>query len=67
MGERKQLEGSFFFFLQKEIPLRSNVATAPNVIPEPRLGSSSDRFLTRDGGRSLWERFSFTGITVKRC
>lgn len=41
MGERKQLEGSFFFFfLQKEIPLRSNVATAPNVIPESRSGSS---------------------------
>lgn len=38
MGERKQVEGSsFFFFSQKEIPLHSNVATAPNVIPEPRL------------------------------
>ena len=37
MGERKQMEGSFFF-AQKEIPLRSNVATAPNVIPEPRGG-----------------------------
>lgn len=35
MGERKQAEGSFFFS-QKEIPLCSNVATAPNVIPEPR-------------------------------
>lgn len=36
MGERKQVEGSLFFS-QKEIPLRSNVATAPNVIPEPTL------------------------------
>lgn len=57
-GRENNLKGPFFFFLQKEIPLRSNVATAPNVIPEPRLGSSSDRFLTGDGGRSLWERFS---------
>lgn len=42
MGERKQVEGSLFFSAQKEIPLGSHVATAPNVIPEPRPGSSSD-------------------------
>lgn len=61
MGERKQAEGSFFSS-QKEIPLCSNVATAPNVIPEPRPGSSLDRSLSQDGGRSLGEMLSFAGI-----
>lgn len=44
------------------MPLCSNVATASNVIPEPRPGSSSDNFPTGDSGRSLSERSSFAGV-----
>ena len=36
-GRENKLKGPFFF-AQKEIPLRSNVTTAPSVIPEPRPG-----------------------------